>query len=192
MAKKHEFKPDRPYSSWISRLVPTKLQRKSILKWTFYGLVLLLLSVIQDVVCSRNRIMNATTDLVPCAIFLFCLLEGTENGSVFALTSSLLYVFSGSAPGTFSIIFITLIAVAITIFRQALLQTGLSTAIICTGLAMLLYELCVFIMGLIQKLTTFDRLGVFLLTAALSLIAAPILYPIGLAIGSIGGESWKE
>ena len=190
--RKKEFKADRPYSSWLSRLAPTKLQQKSILKWTCYGLVLLALAVIQDVICARNRVMGATTDLVPCGIFLFCLLEGAENGGVFALVSSLIYVFSGSAPGTYAIVLITFISLAITMFRQAFLQKGLSTAIICTAAGMLLYELSIFIMGLIQGVTIWSRLGVFLLTAALSLIAAPILYPIGMSIGSIGGESWKE
>lgn len=192
MKKKHEFRPDKPYSNWLSRLVPTKKQRKSMAKWALYGLILLVLSVIQDVLCARHTIMSATTDLVPCGIFIISLLEGTEQGSVFALVSSMIYVFSGSAPGNYSIVFITIIATLVSIFRQAFLQKGLSTAILCTGMSLFSYEMCIFVMGLIQKLTGFGRIGVFLLTAALSLIAAPILYPIGLAIGSIGGESWKE
>jgi len=37
-----------------------------------------------------------------------------------------------------------------------------------------------------------DRVIGFVITAALSSIAVPILYPICLAIESIGGETWKE
>ena len=63
---------------------------------------------------------------------------------------------------------------------------------ICTAAAMLLYEMAVFAMGLFLGLTIPARFAGFLITAALSLLAAPILYPIALSIGSLGGEAWKE
>ncbi len=192
MAKRHEFKPDRPYSNWVSQLVPTKKQQKSMLKWALYLFVLLILSVVQDVLLSRARLFGATTELIPCAIFLFCLIEGTESGSVFALISSLLYLFSGSAPGIFSVVLITAIAVFISIFRQAYMRKSFSTAIWCTSLAMLLYELLTFAAGLALGLTYPGRIVGFLITAVLTAIAIPVLYPIGLSIGAIGGQTWKE
>ena len=97
MAKKYEFQPDRPYATWLSKLHLTKLQQKQLLKWFFYALVLLALSVLQDVVLCRMRLWGGTTDLLPCAIFTICLLEGTQRGCVFALTASVFYLLSGSA-----------------------------------------------------------------------------------------------
>ncbi len=192
MAKKNEFKPDRPYSNWFSRMMPTRKQRKTFFKWMMYLLVLLILSVLQDVVLSNVRLAGATTDLVPCAIFLFCILEGTERGSVFALVSALLYVFSGSSPGIVSLVLITFIAILTSVFRQAYLQKGFGTAMLCVSAAMFLYEITVFLTGVAMGLTYWGRYYGFLITAALSLIAAPVLYPIGLSIGGIGGETWKE
>ena len=46
--------------------------------------------------------------------------------------------------------------------------------------------------ALLERLTTPERFGGFCITTALSLIAAPILYPILQSIGTIGGEAWKE
>jgi len=192
MAKKQEFKPDKPQSNWLSKLYLTALQRKSISRWALYGLVLLVLSVVQDVILCRFRLFGATTELVPCGIFLICVLVGTEQGSLFALISSVLYLFSGTAPGPYSMVFITALAVFLCIFRQAYLQKGFSAAMLCTTVGMFLYEGAIFAFGLFLGLTTPSRITGFCITAALSLVAAPILYPITLSIGSIGGETWKE
>ena len=85
MGKKYEFQPDKPRSSWLSKLHLTRLQRLALLKWVLYSLMLLVLSVVQDVILCRFRLFGATTELVPLGIFLICLVEGTERGSLFAL-----------------------------------------------------------------------------------------------------------
>ena len=94
MAKKYEFRPDKPRVSLLSKLYLTKLQRAVLLKWTLYALLLLVLSLLQDVVFCRLRLFGATSELIPCAIFLICVLEGAEQGGTFALVSAALYVFS--------------------------------------------------------------------------------------------------
>ena len=70
MARKNEFQPDKPKSVLINRLHLTRLQRKKLLKWVLYSLVLLALSLVQDVMLCHFRVLGASTDLVPCAIFL--------------------------------------------------------------------------------------------------------------------------
>lgn len=190
MAKKYEFKPDKPRSGFFAKLVLTQQQRRVFLKWVLYALVLVVLSVLQDVLLSRVRFLGATTELVPCGIFLICILEGVERGSVFALVSSLLYLFSGTAAGVYSIVFITVIAVLVTAARQAFLQKGFVAAMVCTAVAMVLYEMVTFAFGLFLGLTLWSRMGVFFLTGLLTLVSAPVLYPIILSIG--GGDTWKE
>lgn len=192
MARKNEFKADKPYSNWLSRKMPTRRQRRNFFKWMLYLLVLLILSVLQDVIMSRVRLLGATTDLVPCAIFLFCILIGTESGCVFTLIASMLYVFSGNAPSILSLALLTVIAIVTSVFRQAYLQKGFGTTMLCVSMAMFLYEGAVFLMGVALGLTYWGRFYGFLITAALTLIAAPVLYPIGMSIGKIGGETWKE
>lgn len=192
MARKNEFKSDKPHSGFWGKLYLTQRQRKEVLKWSLYGAMLLVLSLLQDVVLCRVQLFGATTELVPVGIFLICILEGAESGSIFALVSSLLYLFSGTAAGPYSMVLITVLAVGVTVFRQAYLQKGLAAAILCAGIAMLAYELLQFVMGLFLGLTIPVRIVGFLITAGLSIIAIPILYPIALSIGTIGGETWKE
>ena len=66
MAKKYEFKPDKANSGIANKLILTRLQQKKLLKWLLYTLVLLALSVLQDVILCQARIFGSTTELVPC------------------------------------------------------------------------------------------------------------------------------
>lgn len=192
MAKKQEFRPDKPSISLLSRLMLTKKQQKTLFKWVFYGLFLVVLSVVQDVLLSRVRLFGATTELVPCAIFLICLMEGTHTGSVFSLVAGLLYLFSGTAPGPYSMVAIVFFSIGVCIFRQAYLQESLSSVMLCVGIAMLLYVLTNFAFGLFLGLTRFSRIHGFLITAGLSLLFAPVFYPVIKVINAFGGHSWKE
>ena len=190
MARKNEFKPDKPYSGFWEKLLLTRLQRKALLKWCLYSLVLVALSVVQDVLLCRVQIFGATTELVPCGVFLVCLLEGADRGCIFVLVASLLYLFSGSAAGIYVILFMTAVAIGATWVRQRFLQSGFGAAMVCTAAAMIVYELAVFIIGAFLGLTTLGRVGSFLLTALLTMIPAPAIYLVLRAIG--GGDIWKE
>ena len=192
MARRQEFQADKPHSSLVDKLYITPKQRLSLLKWLLLGLVLLLLSVLQDVVFCRFRLLGATTDLVPCAIILICIMEGVENGCVFALLSSLIYQFSGTAPGMYAMVFLTILSILAAIFRQSYLQKGFGAAFFCTAGALLLYELLVFFMGLFLGLSFPERIVGFLLTSGLSLICIPFVYPLVMLIGTIGGSIWNE
>lgn len=192
MAKRYEFQADKPHSGLLDKLYITPKQRLSILKWTLLGMVLLFLSVLQDVVLCRFRLFGATTDLVPCAIFLICIMEGVDNGCIFAFVSSLIYQFSGSAPGLYAMVFLTIVAILAAIFRQSYLQKGFGAAFFCTSSAVFLYELLIFLMGLFLGLSIPDRFIGFLITSGLSLISLPLLYPLVMLIGKIGGSIWNE
>lgn len=192
MAKKQEFRPDKPSTSLLSHLILTQKQRRVVLKWSLYGVLLVVLSVLQDSLLSHVRLFGATTELVPCAIFLISILEGTHSGSVFSLVAGLLYLFSGTAPGPYSMVAIVFLSVGVCMFRQAYLQESFSSAALCTAIAMFLYVILNFVFGLFLGLTLFSRFHGFLITAGLSLLTVPILYPVLKAINAFGGHPWKE
>lgn len=79
-----------------------------------------------------------------------------------------------------------------TVFRQAYLQKNFGTTLLCMLVAVFAYELLVFAMGLFLGQTIPARFGGFCIKAALTLAAVPVLYPICVAIESLGGESWRE
>lgn len=192
MAKKYEFQPDRPYSNWLNKLQLTRQQQKLLLKWSLHALVLIVLSVVQDVVLCRMRLWGGTTDLVPCGIFIICLLEGTQKGSVFAFVAAFLYLLSGASPGPHVLVLITVLAVVVTALRQAYLHPGFPAALLCTALAMAVYELAVFAFCLLIGYTSANRFVSFMIPALISLAAVPVVYPLAKAISAIGGNLWKE
>lgn len=190
--KKYDFKPDKLAQGVLSKLYLTRKQRQSLLRWTLFALVLLVLSLLQDVILCRMDILGATTDLVPCAIFLIAMLLGTERGCVFALISACMFQFSGSGPGYHAIAVITVLCVCGGIFRQSYLHKGFSSCLLCAGVCMMLYEMIIFFFGMLLGQTILSRIGVAALTGLLSMAAIPVLYPIALSIEKIGGESWKD
>lgn len=192
MRKRIDFKPDPTESSWKSRLHLTKSQRKSLLKWFLYGLILLVLSLVQDAVMSRFQYRGATTDLVPCGILLICLLQTPDSGAIFALIGSTLYVFSGSAQGYYCIALLTFLGVLLNIFRHAILSRRFRSIFLCMIIGLMVYELAIFAFGLFLGRTYVSRLSVFLYTGILSIVSVPMLYPIMFSISKIGGEEWKD
>ena len=192
MAKKYEFQPDKPYATWLSKLQLTKQQQKQLLKWTLYALILLILSLAQDVVLCRFRLYGGTSELVPCGIFIISIMEGTQKCSVFALIASGFYLLSGSAPGPHVLVLITVMAIVVTALRQTYLHPRFPAVLMCTALAMAVYELGVFALCLLLGQVTADRYMTFVVPAVTSLAAVPIVYPIAKLIGKIGGETWKE
>lgn len=192
MGKKNEFRPDTHRQDFLGKLLLTRKQRQTVLRWVLYSLVCLIALLVQDVVMSDVTIFDTTTELVPAFILTVCILQGAESGCVFALVASLIYYFSGSAPGIWCVPVLTTLAVVATIFRQAYLRKGLMTLMLCLSVSMLLYELSNFGIGLFLHYTYPARLSAFILTAVLTILAVPLVYPILMSIGKIGGETWKE
>lgn len=190
--RKEEFREDKPRSGLLSKLYLTQKQRLQLLKWALYALVLIVLSVVQDVLLSRWRFFGTTTDLVPCGIFLIVVAEGMETGSVFSLIAACCYLFSGSSSGNYTIVIITLLSIGAAFFRQSYLRKGFGASLLCVSLAMVLYQLSIFLVAVFLDLTAFSRITAHLMSAALTLISVPILYPIVGGIYSIGGDAWKE
>ena len=64
--------------------------------------------------------------------------------------------------------------------------------LICAGIALTIYEMGLFIVGIGLGLTRWDRVFSFLFTAAYSFGVMILLYPLINKIGLIGGTTWKE
>lgn len=190
--RKHDFKPDRTDSGTLNKLYITKKQRLSLLKWFLFGLVLLVLSLVQDVVMSRLTILGGTTDLVCGGIFLCCLLISVDSSAVFALCASIIYYFAGFSPGVHCIILLTAFGVFLNMLRHNYLRKNFFSVILCALLGLFIYELLCFLLALFVEQTSLSRIGTVFVTCLLTGIALPVLYPIFVSIGKIGGETWKE
>ena len=77
-------------------------------------------------------------------------------------------------------------------FREGFWRRGFASDVLCAAVMLLAYELAVFGTGIFMGLTTWYRLGVFLVTAIISILIMIALYPLISKIDRIGGETWKE
>lgn len=187
-----EFKPDANPSTFIKTARLTRQQKLQIGKWFLYIMVCLLCLILQDVLMSTLRLFGTTTDLPVCAIMLIAMLEGTETGSLFLLISSTVYYFTGSSPGAYCIALLTFIGTGVGLMRQMYLHRNKSTIIACSAIAILLYEVGTFVVGLLSGLTIWNRFFIFVLTALYSSLALIPLHSLIYKIGTIGGSTWKE
>lgn len=187
-----DFRPDSQDSGWLKMLHITQAQRDLYLKWGLYTAVLVVLSMIQDVIMSQLKIFGATTDLVVCAILLITVIEGIDTGIVFVIIASCLYYFSGSSPGPLCVALITFLGVGACLFRQMYWHRNRGSIVLCAGLALMLYELGTFAVGMFSGLTRWDRLSTFAVTGALSIAVMIPLYSLINRIGQLGGNTWKE
>ncbi len=192
MAKDYDFRPDADNSVDLDKLLLTQRQRFNLLRWVLYGILCLAGLLLQDAVLCRVDVRGGCTDLVPCLIFMITALQGAEQGSIFALIAAVFYYCTGSAPGLYVIPLITVFAVLSAVFRQACLRRGFFSILLCTALTMFVYEMAVFGIGLFMGQTLPQRWISAVLTALLTLVAVPVVYPVVRAIGKIGGETWKE
>lgn len=190
--RKYEFKPDRTGANAFSKLYLTKKQRLRLYRWLLISAMLVALSLVQDVILSRVSIAGATLDLVPCGILVCCMLLDTDAAALFSVIASTLYYCAGNAPGTFCIALLTALGTLLCIFRRSYLKSGFFSSLLCAGVGVMVYELAVLLLGVFFGSSHMGRLGVFALRGGLSVAVIPVIYPVFRAIGSIGGDSWKD
>ena len=188
----YEFKPDPKGTNYLKRLYMTRLQRLTILKWATFAMTGILMLVIQDVIMSQVRFSGATTDLPVAFILLVGIYEGLENGSVFTLASSLFYWFSGSAPTPICVAVLCILVILIGLFRQLYWHRSFGSIAMCVSIAIMLYEMILFVIGLMSGLTILPRASVFALTGGITCITMLPMYPLVRLISKIGGVLWKE
>ena len=190
--QEQDFKPDPNTATWLKTARMTRQQQLRLTKWVLYILTCILCLVVQDVILSQLPLFGACTDLAVCAILLITVLEGSEIGSVFVLIASLLYYFSGSAPTAVCIGLLTYTGVLSTLFRQMYWHRSKGSILLCSMIALTVYEMSLFVTGLYEGLTIFSRIGSFALTSIYTCIAMIPLYSLIYKIGLIGGNTWKE
>lgn len=187
-----DFRPDTEGTGFLKYLHFTKLQRLQLLRWLSYIAVCVLCLVIQDVIMSRISILDTTFDLPAGIILLITVMEGSEVGSVFVLIASMVYYFSGSAPGPYVVGLLSVLGILATVFRQQVWHRSIGSIVLCSGLAVVVYEISLYAVGLFLGLTRWDRIFAFLLCGLLTAAALIPLYHIIYRVGQIGGNVWKE
>lgn len=191
-AEKEEFRPDAQENAFLKGLHFTYQQRMNLLRWVLLSLVCILCLTAQDCIFSRWKLWGATTDLGVAAIILVAIMEGSEVGGIFALCASVVYFYSGSAPGAYSVALITIPSILCALFRQKFWRRGTGSNLLCSSIAMLIYEVGLYITASMMGLTRWARGMYFLKTAVYSIVLMIPLYQLIYRIGLIGDHVWND
>ena len=176
----------------MGKLFLTPRQRQTVLKWFLFSLVYLALQVLQDVVFSRVQVLGGCPDLVPGYLLLVCLTQGPGSGGLFALLPGVFRCLSGAVLGPVSLLVVTCSGVLLSAFRGGYLQRRFWPVMLCAWAGVLLHQGLMFSLGLFLGSTAAGRWMEALGGGLGTCLACCALYPLVLALGKIGGETWKE
>ena len=116
----------------------TRLQWQGILKWSLYGLLTLLVLLLQTVVLSKLPVWGAKLTPLPALIVCVCVREGPEKGGVYAILATLFWCLSGADYGNLSVAVIPVGAILSAVLCRAVLTLRfLPTALCCLAVTLL-------------------------------------------------------
>lgn len=161
---------------------------RNILMWALYALLFLAVMLVQTVVFGRVRFFGVKISLVPMAVACIALWTGHEAGGLFGLIAALVWTCSGADDGALSIISFTVIGMLAGWICDSLLARRLAPAIGLGLGAVLFHELLLFLLKYYLEGAELALVRWAPVTAALSVLAAPVLYLLAKAIGKVGGN----
>lgn len=166
----------------------TKLQWLGILKWSLYGLLTLLVLLVQTVVLSKLPVCGAKLTPLPAFIVCVCIREGPEKGGVYAILAALLWCLSGADFGNLSVAIIPIGAMLSAVLCRAELTLRLLPAALCCMAVTLLDASAIFAFKLILPPTVAleNYWRVLLPGALLSMLFVPFHYALVKLISRIG------
>ena len=166
----------------------TKRQWLGILKWSLYGLLTLLVLLLQTVVLSQLPVRGVKLSPLPALIVCVCVREGPEKGGVYAILATLFWCLSGADFGNLSVAVIPIGAMLSAVLCRAVLTMGfVPTALCCLGVT-LVDAAVIFVFKLILPPTVaLENLWRLLLPGvAMSMVFVPIHYGLVKLISRIG------
>ena len=166
----------------------TKRQWQGILKWSLYGLLTLLVLLLQTVVLAKKTGLAVKPALLPALIVCVCILEGPEKGGIYAILATLFWSLSGSDFGNISVAVIPIGAMLSAVLCRAVLTLRFLPTALCCLAVTLLNASAIFVFKLILPPTVApDSFWRILLPGVLlSMLFMPVHYALVKLIGRIG------
>lgn len=161
-------------------------QKKSLLMWGLYSLLLLAIVLVQTVLLGKIALFGVHFDLLPLLVCAVAVFHGAEAGGMFALAAGLLWALSGGGDGSILLVCLTVCGVLCGYLCDAVLHRRTTTFLILCLLSLLF---CGFGTLLVRVFTDGVGLwGIFkvLIRTAISLPLAPGFYYLARAIGKAG------
>ena len=166
----------------------TKRQWQGVLKWSLYGLLTLLVLLLQTSVLAKRPILGAKLAPLPALIVCVCVREGPEKGGLYAILAVLFWCFSGADFGNLSVAVIPIGAMLSAVLCRVVLTLRFVPTALCCLAVTLLNASVIFLFKLIlpPAVALENYWQVLLPGVGLSMVFVPFHYALVKLIGRIG------
>lgn len=160
---------------------------RTALMWGLFSVFFLLVLVLQTVVLGRVRVYGAKLQMLPMVIICLAMWTDHEKAAVFGLAAGLLWQMTGAEDGIVSIVLFPLYgAVGGWLFDSWLPRRLLPGILLCVA-ACFVQESVVFLLKFYVENVSWSLVLRLPVAVGLGLVASPVLYGLGKAIGKVGG-----
>ena len=159
---------------------------KNALMWTLYGVLFLLIAVLQTVVFGRARFFGVKLTLIPVCIACVSMLAGAEAGALYGLCCGAVWCFTGASGGAMHIVLLTLCGAVIGYLCDRYLVRNLVSALMMSLMCLLFCQLLLFFFQCMLRTITISAIGQVLAQIGLSLLVCPPVYLAAWAIRKAG------
>lgn len=161
---------------------------RNILMWALYGLLFLLVTLVQTTIFGRVRFFGVKLSLLPVAVVCISMRTDHEAGGVFGLLAALFWCALGADDGTLSIVTFPIIGILSGWLCDDLFARRLLPAVLLSLGALLLHEGAVYLMKFYLGSASMALAVRVPVTAGLSLLACPVIYLLAKLCGKAGGS----
>ena len=161
---------------------------RHILMWVLYGVLFLAVMLLQTTVFGRVRFYGVKLNLLPVTVVCIAMFVGHEAGGLFALIAAVVWALTGADSAALSIVSLTLTAIFAGWLCDSLFPRRFLPALLLALAAVLLHAAADFLLKYYLSGADWSLLRWVPVTAGLSVLACPVLYPLAKAIGKVGGN----
>ncbi len=167
----------------------TKLQWKSILKWTLYAVLFLFILMTQDVLCGQYPVFGLKLNFMAILLVCICCREGVEKGGIFCLIATTVLCLAKADYGNLSVAVLTILAMLSAALCHSVLVNRLWSVALCCFVVSFVNEAAILLFRSVLDRTAFSNLWrVALPTCLLSMLICPLLYITVQGISKIGAQ----
>ena len=161
---------------------------KNALMWTLYGVLFLLIAVLQTVVFGRARFFGVKLTLIPVCIACVSMLAGAEAGALYGLCCGTVWCFTGAAGGAMHIVLLTVCGAVIGYLCDRYLVRQLLSAVLMSLLALVFCQTILFLLQCYLGTVYIGMIAALPIQIGLSLLSCPLLYLGAWAIRKVGAK----
>lgn len=159
---------------------------RNALMWALYGLLFLLVIVIQTVIFGRVRFYGVKLALLPVALACISMHTGAENGALFGLCTGLFWMLTGADLGPACVLLFPVCGAVCGYLCDRYLRRQIMTAFLMSLLALLLCQLPLFCLKCYLGGAYWNQISSIFVQIGLSMLGCPVLYFAGRVIRKAG------